>query len=360
MNAVSGAARGEGDVRDVKSPKARRTWVLSAVAAVAFVGVTPISADAQPAESDALTQFRALNEQAAQLNDDFLKAQEDKAARQGEIDKATADGAAANKAKADAQAKEDEFRDQVDRLSQAAFHGARFDKLSALLTGTSAEDFLARSTALDVLSTDNNNALKQMVDAVDTAAKSERDAADAAKRATDARDAAQKLSEDIAAKRKDLDAQIEQLKTQLKHLSPADLALLKGTEDNTIYMTGSGAAGKAVAAALSRRGDTYALGGTRPPVFDCSGLVMWAYAQAGITLPRTSREQFTVGRPVSKADLQPGDLLFFGRSASTIHHVAMYAGNGNVVHASDYGIPVLSAPVEKAGRDFFGAKRIVG
>ncbi|WP_165960337.1 NlpC/P60 family protein [Actinocrispum wychmicini] len=343
----------------MKSQRVRRTLVFAAAIAVAFVGVAPVSV-AQPAESDALTQFRALNAQAAQLNDDFLKANEDKAARQADIDKANADLAAANKAKADAQTTEDQFRDQVDRLSQAAFHGARFDKLSALLTGTSAEDFLARSTALDVLSTDNNKALKEMAGAVDTAVKAERDATDAGRRATEARDAAQQLAQDIAAKRKDLDAQIQQLKSQLGKLSPADLALLKGTEDTTIYMPGSGAAGKAVTMALGRRGDTYSLGGSRPPVFDCSGLTMWAYAQAGVKIPRTSREQFTIGKPVSKADLQPGDLLFYGRSASSIHHVAMYIGNNMIVHASDYGIPVLSAPIEKGGKDFFGAKRIVG
>jgi cell wall-associated NlpC family hydrolase len=335
--------------------------IFTSAIIVVVNSIVPLSAVAQPAESDALTKFRELNAQAAQLNDDFLKANEDKAARQAEIDKATADMAQANKSKADAKVKEDEFRGQVDQLSTAAFHGARFDKFSALLTGTSPEDFLQRSSALDVLATDNNNALKQLSGAVNTAATAERTAADAGRQATEARDAAQKLADDIAAKRKELNDQINQLRTQLKNLSPADKALLQGTQDNGIYLNvGTGAAGKAVTAALSRRGDTYDLGGSRPPVFDCSGLTMWAYGQAGVTIPRTSREQFTIGKPVAKSDLQPGDLLFYGSSASRIHHVAMYIGDGMIVHASDYGIPVLSAPIAKGGKDFFGAKRIVG
>jgi cell wall-associated NlpC family hydrolase len=321
----------------------------------------PVPALAQPAESAALTKFRELNAQAAKLNDDFLKANEDKAARQAEIDKAVADMAAANKSKSTAQVKEGEFRDQVDQLSTAAFHGARFDKFSALLTGTSPEDFLARSTALDVLATDNNNALHELSGAVTTAADAERSATDAQRRATEARDAAQKLADDIAAQRKELDKQITQLKTSLGKLSTADKAVLQGTQDKGVYVNvGTGAAGKAVQMALGRRGDTYDLGGSKPPVFDCSGLTMWAYGQAGVKIPRTSREQFTVGKAVSKSELQPGDLLFYGSSASTIHHVAMYIGNDMIVHASDYGIPVKSAPISNGGKDFFGAKRIVG
>ncbi len=339
----------------------RGTVIAAAMLAVVSVSV-PVPAVAQPTtESEAVTKYKELNAQAAQLNDDFLKANEDKAARQADIDKANADMAAANQDKVAAQGVEDQFRGQVDQLSTAAFYGARFDKFSALLTGTSPEDFLARSSALDVLATDNNNALKQLSGAVKKASDAEHGAADAAKRATEARDAAQKLADDIAAKRKELDNQIKQLESSFKNLSAADKKALEGEKDNGVYLNvGTGAAGKAVQMALSRRGDTYRLGGSKPPIFDCSGLTMWAYGQAGVTIPRTSREQFTVGKPVAKADLEPGDLLFFGSSASRIHHVAMYIGNGMIVHASDYGIPVLSAPIEKGGKDFFGAKRIVG
>jgi peptidoglycan DL-endopeptidase CwlO len=89
--------------------------------------------------------------------------------------------------------------------------------------------------------------------------------------------------------------------------------------------------------ALGKLGSPYRWGATGPSAFDCSGLLKWSFAQAGITLPRTSRAQSQFGTPVSKADLQPGDAVFFYRPVS---HAAIYIGNGKVVHASTSGQPV--------------------
>jgi peptidoglycan DL-endopeptidase CwlO len=343
----------------VSSHKRKCGMIIAAAIIAVFGTLSPVAASAQPAESETVRKFKELNAQAAKLNDDWLQANEDKKARQAEIDKAVADQGTANAAKAQAASKELEFRGQVDGLSTAAFRGARFDKLSALLTGTSPEDFLARSTALNVLATDNNHALKELMGAVNSAADAENLATDAQRRATEARDAATKLADEILAKRKELDGQIAQLRTQFNKLSAAERRALEGEKDNGVY-NWPGAAGKAVDMAMSRRGDRYELGRESPPVFDCSGLTMWAYAQAGVRIPRTSREQYKIGKAVSKDELQPGDLLFYGNSAATIHHVSMYIGNGRIVHASDYGIPVKSAPMSDGGRDFFGAKRVVG
>src|SRR4051812_17199921 len=111
----------------------RRT-IFTAALIVAVNNLAPVSAIAQPADSAAVQKYKDLNAQAAQLNDDYLKAQEDKQARQADIDKAAVDLTAAKALQTEAQAKEDEFRGQVDQLSATAFRGARFDKLSALLT----------------------------------------------------------------------------------------------------------------------------------------------------------------------------------------------------------------------------------
>jgi cell wall-associated NlpC family hydrolase len=97
------------------------------------------------------------------------------------------------------------------------------------------------------------------------------------------------------------------------------------------------AAQTAVNTALAQVGKPYAWGGAGPNSFDCSGLVQAAYAAAGIALPHSSRMQSTLGTPVSVADLQPGDLVFF---YSPVSHVAMYIGNGQIVQASTYGQPV--------------------
>jgi peptidoglycan DL-endopeptidase CwlO len=338
---------------------------LTASAIIAVVSTTSqVPALAQPpanSDSDAVKKYKDLTDQADKINEDLLKATDDLNAKQGDLDKANQDLAAATQAKSQALATQDQFRGQVDELSTATFQGARFNKLSALLTGTSAQDFLDRSTALNVLATDNNKALTEMSGAVKTAQDSEAKAADATKRATDARDAAAKLKADIQAQKNALDAQINQVKSAAQKLSKADKQALAGPPDNGVFITAPGAAGAAVQAALSRRGDPYVWGGDHPGGFDCSGLIEWAYGQAGVSLPRSSREQYAMGKSVSVGDLQPGDLLFYGGSAGSIHHVAMYVGGDMLVHASTAGQPVKTAHApDGGGSDFFAAKRIVG
>ncbi|MFD6355181.1 C40 family peptidase [Nocardia tengchongensis] len=108
----------------------------------------------------------------------------------------------------------------------------------------------------------------------------------------------------------------------------------------------------AVDAAMSRIGDPYVYGAAGPNAFDCSGLVQWSYAQAGVSLPRTSYDQANTGSPVSYDSLEPGDVVsFYGGS-----HSGIYIGDGNVVHASTSGQPVKVAPI--SSMPFAGATRI--
>ncbi|MRH92579.1 hydrolase [Nocardia sp. SYP-A9097] len=109
---------------------------------------------------------------------------------------------------------------------------------------------------------------------------------------------------------------------------------------------------RVVDAAMSRLGDPYVYGAAGPNAFDCSGLVQWSYAQAGISLPRTSYEQLSTGAPISEDQLEPGDVVsFYGGS-----HSGIYVGDGNVVHASTSGQPVKVAPI--SSMPFAGARRI--
>ncbi|MGW0180047.1 C40 family peptidase [Nocardia sp. NPDC003345] len=97
----------------------------------------------------------------------------------------------------------------------------------------------------------------------------------------------------------------------------------------------------ALDAALSKVGSPYVYGAAGPDAFDCSGLVQWSYRQAGRELPRTSDAQLAQGASVSMNDLQPGDVVsFYGGG-----HSGLYAGDGNVVHASTSGTPVRVAPI---------------
>ena len=105
--------------------------------------------------------------------------------------------------------------------------------------------------------------------------------------------------------------------------------------------------------ALGKIGSRYRYGASGPTAFDCSGLVNWAYRSSGKALPRTSRAMSRVGTPVSKAALQPGDLVFFYRGPS---HVAIYVGNGKVVHASNPRHPVKVADL--SSMPFNSARRV--
>jgi cell wall-associated NlpC family hydrolase len=95
--------------------------------------------------------------------------------------------------------------------------------------------------------------------------------------------------------------------------------------------------GPAVAYAKSKIGDAYVYGAAGPSSFDCSGLTMAAWSQAGVSLPHSSSAQYSSGRHISESELQPGDLVFY---YSPISHVGMYIGNGQIVNALNPGAGV--------------------
>jgi hypothetical protein len=94
---------------------------------------------------------------------------------------------------------------------------------------------------------------------------------------------------------------------------------------------------RAVALAAQEAGDPYRLGSAGPDSFDCSGLVQYVYGRLGVTVPRTSREQFAAMAPVPRDQARPGDIVFFHDAAGTIYHDAIYAGNGLMWSAPNTG-----------------------
>jgi cell wall-associated NlpC family hydrolase len=110
----------------------------------------------------------------------------------------------------------------------------------------------------------------------------------------------------------------------------------------------------AVDTALAQRGTPYVWAGAAPGGFDCSGLTQYAFAAAGITLPHSSKAQSTMGTAIARADLQPGDLVFF---YSPVSHVGIYIGNGQMVHAPTTGDVVKVTDVDAMG-GFSGARRL--
>ena len=103
------------------------------------------------------------------------------------------------------------------------------------------------------------------------------------------------------------------------------------------------AAQAVVDTAMAQQGKAYVWAGAGPNVYDCSGLTQFAFAAAGVSLPHSSRVQSSMGSPVARADLRPGDLLFF---YSPVSHVGIYVGNGLMVHAPTAGDVVKVSSVD--------------
>ncbi|HEY7323833.1 MAG TPA: NlpC/P60 family protein [Streptosporangiaceae bacterium] len=121
-----------------------------------------------------------------------------------------------------------------------------------------------------------------------------------------------------------------------------------------ITVNGNSVGVQALKWALTKVGDPYVWGAAGPNSFDCSGLVMWAYAQVGISLLHFTGDQWNEGEHISRDQLEPGDLVFF---FADISHVGLYIGNGLMVDAPTFGIPVHVEPVFWSS--FVGAVRIV-
>jgi cell wall-associated NlpC family hydrolase len=114
----------------------------------------------------------------------------------------------------------------------------------------------------------------------------------------------------------------------------------------------SGSARVAVETAYAQIGKPYRYGASGPDSFDCSGLTMYSWGKAGVSLPHSSRAQYSATKRVDRGSLQPGDLVFFGRP---IHHVGIYVGNGNMVHSPESGERVRVWSMNRS--DYAGAGR---
>jgi peptidoglycan DL-endopeptidase CwlO len=144
-------------------------------------------------------------------------------------------------------------------------------------------------------------------------------------------------------------------------VGPATLGAL-GLSGSAPATSGGGGGGggnmSAVAAAQSKIGVPYATAGVGPNGFDCSGLTQWAFRQAGISLPRTSWAQFGMGAPVSRANIQTGDLVFFNTAGGGASHVGIATSNGTVISATTHGVMQHSISDSYWGSHYVGARRL--
>lgn len=230
----------------------------------------------------------------------------------------------------------------VADFADAAYRDGRFNMVSSLLDSGSPQNFLDQMSALDNLSRAQRQQLDQLVSA--------RRTLDQQQRRIDAELAAQRknakiLSDRKAAIEKDLarwTALASLARSRASRSATRVRSLGHGYGGGTYTGPASGSARIALQTAYAQLGKPYQWGAAGPYSFDCSGLTMYAWGHAGVALPHSSRMQYEVIRHVSRSDLQPGDLVFFG---SPIYHVGMYIGGGLMIHAPTTGDVVRIAPV---------------
>ena len=236
----------------------------------------------------------------------------------------------------------------VDDLARAAYTSGGLDTSLQVLLSEDPNEFLAQAAALDAVQRGQASALRKTATARLRLAQSEAAVLDKEARAKDLRGRMKEAKEEA----NDRLAEAERVLANLEEKEGRRLARLAREEREAARaaalaaqaelnssssagggFTGSGRAAKAVMYALSQVGDRYVAAAAGPNSFDCSGLTMTAWRQAGVSLPHYSRSQYSVTRRVPLSQAQAGDLVFYFKRGT--HHVGLYIGNGKMVHAAN-------------------------
>ncbi|MFJ9587175.1 C40 family peptidase [Streptomyces acidicola] len=308
--------------------------VLSAAAA-ALGAVQPGPAAAAPSD-DTRAEVDRLYEEAERATEAFNKADE----RAGTLREQV--GAAQDRI-ARQQERVNTMRDALGSLAGAQYRAGGVDPSLILLLSEDPAGYLDRATALDRISAHHAGELKDLQRALRDLAQEREETTGRLKRLEKSRRAVAEhkrtVEHKLAKARRLLNSLPAEERAQYDRVSRAG-----GTHrsDPAGAAAPSARAAAAIDAARAAVGRPYVWGANGPHGFDCSGLMQWSYAQAGVGLPRTSQAQRYAGRHVPLSEAQPGDLVLYREDAS---HVGMYAGNGQVIHAPYPGAPVRYDPV---------------
>ncbi|MEV5339305.1 NlpC/P60 family protein [Streptomyces sp. NPDC052676] len=235
------------------------------------------------------------------------------------------------------------MREALGSLAGAQYRSGGVDPSLALLFSEDPEDYLDKAAVLDRISVRQAGRLKDLQNALRALGQQRAEAAETLAELEKSREA-------VASHKRAVERKLAKARALLNSLPDEERAAYdrasRSGRDDMPDLTGavpaSGRAAAAVAAARSALGKPYVWGAAGPGGFDCSGLMQWSYAQAGVALPRTSQAQRAAGRQVPLSQARPGDLVTYRSDAS---HVGMYVGNGQVIHAPYPGAPVRYDPV---------------
>lgn len=322
--------------RRPKPASRTRVTVLTATAAAA-VALSSQAAQAAPAKEsvkDVKAQVDKLYEQAEVATEKLDGAKEKRQTLQKQVDSIQDEVARQ-------QGDLNELTSELGALASAQYRSGGIDPSLQLFLSADPDDYLDKASTLDQLTAKQAEAIQQIQDAKRTLNQQRSEATSKLAELEDTRAA-------LAEHKKEIQAKLSKARALLNTLTAAQQAALDDAQARANRSAGdrvdlggdssaTARAAAALAAGKTKIGTPYVYGASGPGSFDCSGFTSWAYAQAGVSIPRTSQAQAGAGTHLSLSQLQPGDLVIF---YSDMHHVGLYAGNGMVLHAPRTGTVV--------------------
>ncbi|MCI3221677.1 NlpC/P60 family protein [Streptomyces sp. NP-1717] len=315
-----------------------RVTVISAAAvtAAAALGTAPAGADPRDTAEATRSTVDRLFEEAEKATERYNAADEHADALRARVDRlrdSTARG----------QERVNRMRGALGSIAGAQYRSGGIDPALALLLSSDPDSYLGRAEVLDRVSDRQALALRDI-------GQVQRKLGQQREEATEDLAELERSRAAVARHKRTVEAKLAEARRLLNSLPDAgrdaDRASRSGRGGDPMSLGGQApASARAAAAARAARGAVglpYVWGANGPSGFDCSGLTQWAYAQAGVSLPRTSQAQRYAGRQVPLSEARPGDLVAYRDDAS---HIGMYMGNGQVVHAPYPGASVRYDPV---------------
>jgi peptidoglycan DL-endopeptidase CwlO len=313
------------------------------VVAATLVGVPAVASVAQTSATQ--PSLSTLVAQAKQLEFQINALSEQYDGLRLQFSRARADAQIATKAAARDEAALTAGQQAVGQLAAESYMNAGLDPALQALTAGNPEQFLGQASIMTELDQSGGDMVSGL------ASKESQDLRDQ-QTANQQLAAAQALQSQLNAKKAAINKEIDQVNSAAMKQAMA-IYTQTGQFPNFTIPTANTVGAQALQEALTRRGDPYVWGAAGPTAFDCSGLVVWAFAQEGISLPHYTGDLWNSGVHVPRADLEPGDLVFF---FPDISHVGIYLGNGLMVDAPDFGEVVRVEPIYWSA--FVGAVRI--
>ncbi|MEU7579296.1 NlpC/P60 family protein [Streptomyces sp. NPDC041068] len=337
--------------RRPKQPSRTRVTVLTATAAAAVALTSQGAAQAapKPSKDEVKSKVDKLYEDAGLATDKYNGAKEKQEKLEKQIDDL-------QDKVARGQEELNDLRDGLGSLASAQYRSGGIDPSLQLFLSSDPDSYLDKASTLDQLSGKQVEALKKIQ-------KKQRDLAQQRKEAAGKLDDLADTRKELGRKKKEVQGKLGEAQKLLNTLTAKEKQELAAKEKRASRAAGdrvelgkeapaSNRGAAALSAAATQLGKPYVSGGSGPNSYDCSGLTQWAYAQADVSITRTTYTQQNDGTKIGRSQLKPGDLVFFNNLA----HVGFYAGNGQVLHAPKPGAVVRYEAMEYLGNFQFGVR----